>query len=141
LRDPASPADVYWQNLLTESIDATRTMLQHAARQSGLRVVMVTSALGGEGKTSLASHLATSLARAGCRTLLIDGDLRRPVVHRLFDVDGTPGLSEVLRGEAAVEDAVSPTPVDSLWILPAGAYDGQTLQVLARGGARPVLDA
>src|SRR5262249_48445641 len=64
LAGPNAPGDLYWQSLLTESVDATRTMLLHAAEVEGLRVVMVTSAAGGEGKTSLASHLATSLARA-----------------------------------------------------------------------------
>ena len=100
LADPADPepiaeerslarrneSDRYWQNLLLESIDATRTMLVHAARTGSHRVVMITSAVGGEGKTSLASHLATSLARSGLRTLLVDADLRSPSIHRLFDL-------------------------------------------------------
>ena len=92
-------SDRYWQNLLLESIDATRTMLVHAARTGSHRVVMITSAVGGEGKTSLASHLATSLARSGLQTLLIDADLRSPSIHRLFDLPVAAGLSEVLRGE------------------------------------------
>ena len=70
-----TPKDRYWHNVLLESIDATRTMLVHAARTESHRVVMITSAVGGEGKTSLSSHLATSLARSGLRTLL---DRRRP---------------------------------------------------------------
>ena len=78
--------DRYWQNLMLESVDATRTMLVHAARTGSHRVVMITSAVGGEGKTSLASYLATSLARSGLRTLLIDADLRSPSIHRLFDL-------------------------------------------------------
>ena len=69
----------YWYNLLLESVDATRTMLVHAARSGNYRVVMITSALPGEGKTSLSSHLATSLARSGLKTLLIDADLRQPL--------------------------------------------------------------
>ena len=67
--------DRYRHNLLLESIDATRTMLIHAARSGSHRVIMIASALPGEGKTSLASHLATSLARSGQKTLLIDADL------------------------------------------------------------------
>ena len=99
--------DRYWQNLMLESIDATRTMLIHAARTGSHRVVMITSAVGGEGKTSLASHLATSLARSGLRTLLIDADLRSPSIHRLFDLPLGPGLSEVLRGEVDLADAIA----------------------------------
>ena len=91
--------DHYWYSLLLESIDATRTMLVHAARSGSHRVIMIASALPGEGKTSLASHLATSLARSGQKTLLIDADLRCPSIHRLFDLAPDPGLSELLRGE------------------------------------------
>ena len=99
--------DRYWQNLLLESVDATRTMLVHAARTGSHRVVMITSAVGGEGKTSLSSYLATSLARSGLRTLLVDADLRSPSIHRLFDLPVAPGLSELLRGEVDLADAIA----------------------------------
>src|SRR5262249_9774453 len=89
--------EVYWQNMLTESVDATRTMLLHMARNESLQMVMITSAVGGEGKTSLASHLAASLARAGRRTLLLDTDMRNPSAHRLFDMPLEPGMAEILR--------------------------------------------
>ena len=78
-----------------ESVDATRIMLTHTARVESLRVLLVTSAVGGEGKTSLASHLATSLARSGQRTLLIDGDLRRPMVHQSLRATSWAGLLRV----------------------------------------------
>src|SRR5205085_4252844 len=78
--------DLYWQNRVNEAIDAIRTLLLHTARSETLQVVMVTSAAGGEGKTSVASHLAASLARAWRKTLLVDGDLRNPVAHTLFEL-------------------------------------------------------
>jgi polysaccharide biosynthesis transport protein len=129
----ASP-DPYWKNLLTESIDATRTMLLHAAQSESVRVVMVTSALQGEGKTSLSSHLAASLARAGRRIVLIDGDLRRPSLHRLLEQPEGPGLAECLRGEAALADAVRPTTIGGLSLLPAGQCSPETLVALAQDG-------
>ena len=104
--------DRYRYNLLLESIDATRTMLIHAARSGSHRVIMIASTLSGEGKTSLASHLATSLARSGQKTLLIDADLRCPSIHRLFDLTLDPGLSELLRGEVAFEDVIVSTAVE-----------------------------
>jgi capsular exopolysaccharide synthesis family protein len=99
---------------------------------------MVTSAVAGEGKTSLSSHLAVSLARAGFRTLLIDGDLRRPRLHELFDLEDGPGLNEVLRGEAAAGDVVRPTSVAKLALVPAGAWDGGSTEALAQGGLEAV---
>ncbi len=70
----------YWQGILGESVDGIRTVLLHSAQNESLRTVMVTSAVRGEGKTSLASHLAVSLARSLRKTLLIDCDLRNPRV-------------------------------------------------------------
>jgi capsular exopolysaccharide synthesis family protein len=130
---PRGEKDRYWQNLMLESIDATRTMLVHAARSGSHRVVMIASAVASEGKTSLASHLATSLARSGLRTLLMDADLRCPSIHRLFDVPLAAGLAELLRGEVGLAAAISDTGVPELKVLTAGNCDRQTVRVLAQG--------
>lgn len=132
--------DVYWQNLLTESVDAIRTQLLHAAQTESLGVVMVTSALGGEGKTSLASHLATSLARAWRKTLLVDCDLRNPGAHKQFGQELEPGFSEVLRGESEADDVVRPTPVSRLWMISAGRWDSHAIQALAQEAVRGIFD-
>jgi polysaccharide biosynthesis transport protein len=129
-----------WQHQLVESIDATRIMLTHTARAESHRVVLVTSAVVGEGKTTLASHLATSLARSGQRTLLVDGDLRRPMVHRLYDQPAGPGLCELLRGELGADDVIRPTALNNLWVITAGTYDEHALSVLAQPRSRNVFD-
>ena len=123
----------YWYNLLLESVDATRTMLVHAARSGNYRVVMITSALPGEGKTSLSSHLATSLARSGLKTLLIDADLRSPSIHQLFELTQEPGISELLRGESSLEDVLASTSVAELSVITAGKSDFRTLRILRKG--------
>ncbi len=133
-----SEIERYSQSLLLESIDATRTMLVHAARTGSHRVVMITSAVSGEGKTSLASHLATSLARSGLRTLLIDADLRSPSIHRLFNLPADAGLSEVLRGEVECADAIAATAIDELKVLTAGKCDRQTIRLLSQGSLGPL---
>lgn len=124
--------DLALQAQLQEAVDGVRTMLLHASRSEELRVIMVTSACGGEGKTSVATQLAASLARAWRKTLLIDGDLRSPAAHKLMDVPCEPGLSEVLRGEVTADDAIRPTPVSRLSILPAGHWDNPAIQALAQ---------
>jgi capsular exopolysaccharide synthesis family protein len=134
-----TPADQQLQNQVAEAVDALRTVLLHQARSGGAQVVMVTSADGGEGKTSLASQLAASLARAWRKTLLVDGDLRNPAAHKLFDVPLEPGLSEVLRSEATVGDVVRPTPLSRLWMVPAGHWDSHAVQALAQDGVRTTL--
>jgi capsular exopolysaccharide synthesis family protein len=131
-----SAADLAWQGRLNEAVDSIRTLLLHAARTESLQVVMVTSALQGEGKTSLASQLAASLARAWRKTLLVDGDLRKPGVHALFGLPVEPGLSEVLRGEVQASETVKPTPLSRLWMMPAGHWDSHAVQALAQDGVR-----
>jgi polysaccharide biosynthesis transport protein len=95
--------------------------------------VMITSAVAGEGKTSLASHLSTSLARSGLRTLLIDADLRSPSIHRLFNLPVAAGLSEVLRGEVAWSNAIADTTIEDLKVLSAGRCDRRTIGLLSQG--------
>jgi polysaccharide biosynthesis transport protein len=130
----------YWWSLFTESVDGIRTVLVRVARTESVRSVMVTSALASEGKTSVSSHLAISLARAGFRTVLVDGDLRQPSVHRVFDVDVGPGLNEVLRGESDLDAVVRETRVRGLAVVPGGHWDGSTTQALAQGGVGAVLE-
>jgi len=126
---------------MIESMDGIRTRLLHAGRSETLRVVMVASAVSGEGKTTLASHLAASLARGGRRTLLVDGDLRNPAAHKLFGMTAGPGFSELLRGEMEPGQVVQNTPLDNLSLLASGACDHQALQALAQEGVlRNVFD-
>jgi succinoglycan biosynthesis transport protein ExoP len=116
---------------LVEAIDTTRIMLTHGSPDSSkLRVLMVTSAVSGEGKTTLSGHLAISLTRAGFRTLLIDGDMQAPSAHVLFDLPASPGLSELLRGESDLTAAIRPSPIPGLSILPAGRWNMSTRQSL-----------
>ena len=119
---------------MIESVDAIRTLLLHAGRSEALRVVMVGSAVSGEGKTSLAGHLAASLARGGRRTLLVDGDLRNPAAHQLFGLSAGPGFAELLRGEVEPAQVVQPTTLENLSVLAAGAADRRALQALAQEG-------
>lgn len=122
-----------WRFVLNESVNSARTMLLHTAKTQNMQVLMVTSAMQGEGKTSLASQLATSMATAGLRTLILDCDLRNPSMHKLFDAQLTPGCSEVLCQEVDVSDAVQPTSVPNLWLIPAGQCSNRVISALAQG--------
>jgi capsular exopolysaccharide synthesis family protein len=130
----------YGQSVLTESVDAIRTMVLHASRAEKLQVLMVTSAMPGEGKTSLASHLAASLARAGRKTLLVDCDLRNPALHRLFNMETAPGFGELIQGECDMEEAIEETPSPNLWLLPAGECDSLALHALAQEGPQAAFE-
>jgi capsular exopolysaccharide synthesis family protein len=70
------------------------------------RLILVTSAVEGEGKTTVTSNLGRALARAGRKTLVLGADMRRPRLHEVFGIEGTPGLSEILTALEAGGDAV-----------------------------------
>ena len=120
---------------LPESIDSVRTMLLSKKRTDSPKVILVTSADEHEGKTTVATHLAASLARAGRRTLLVDGDLRKPSIHLLFDMPLGMGLCEVLRGEAEIDAVIHPAQVEGMWVMLAGLCDQRALASLAKENA------
>ncbi|MFO0852317.1 MAG: polysaccharide biosynthesis tyrosine autokinase [Gemmataceae bacterium] len=134
-------ADGGWRFALNESVNSARTMILHAAKSRNMQVLMVTSAVQGEGKTSLSSQLATSMAAAGLRTLLLDGDLRTPALHRLFAAPLSPGCAEVVCQEADVAEAVRPTAVPNLWLVPAGECSPRVTAALTQGGPLAALFA
>jgi polysaccharide biosynthesis transport protein len=105
-----------------EAIDGIVARLIFSPSDETHQVVLVTSASAGEGKTTVAVNLATSFAELGRRTVLVDFDLRRPTLHNMFDVDLVPGVGGVLAGQAEPLDAVLSTPMENLFLLPAGAW-------------------
>lgn len=84
------------------------------------RVVLVTSALPGEGKSTMAMSLAQMVARNGERVIIIDGDLRRPTVHKLANVASKPGLIEWLLNRNSLEEVISSAGPEGIDVIPAG---------------------
>jgi non-specific protein-tyrosine kinase len=128
-----------------EQFRSLRWSLDLANAELGARTIMVTSAVDGEGKSTTVANLAVALARAGRRVVVIDADLVRPHLHRLFNLDQQPGLTDVELGETWLTEALRPIGVaeDS----PAGddlsrriEHTG-TLEVLPAGSALQDPDA
>jgi capsular exopolysaccharide synthesis family protein len=120
--------------IAVEAIDTVRTMLLHAINSSGPKVILVSSAAPGEGKTTLTGCLAESLARAGYRTLLIDGDLRRPTAHGRYRTPPGPGVAQILRGEASVRTCCYPVADLGMCVVPAGHNSAAASELLPKGG-------
>jgi len=129
-----------WRMRLTESIDGVAARLLRKGEVEKNRVILITSALGGEGKTTLATQLALSLARNAHRTVLVDFDLRRPGFHEVFGLPLTPGVSEVLRRESETSAVVHETNTDNLSAVTAGEWDRNALAALANGAAAPLFE-
>jgi capsular exopolysaccharide synthesis family protein len=118
---PRSECDHHIPSFLAESFDVIRANLVSTTPFPNVsQVTMVTSALPSEGKTLVSSNLAAAFARVGDRTLLIDSDLRRGRVHRLFGFRRSPGLTNVLLDEVPIEEAIRPTTCKDSFVLTAG---------------------
>jgi capsular exopolysaccharide synthesis family protein len=107
-------------NVYAEACRSLRTNLLAAATK-GHCSLLITSAAPGEGKSIVAANLALLLGRSGHRVLLIDADMRRPVLHHLLNSDQRPGLSDVLKGRSRPSQAVIGTRFANVWLLPSGA--------------------
>jgi capsular exopolysaccharide synthesis family protein len=117
-----------------EPIRIVRTALLERLKADGDRVLLITSASSGEGKTTLAVHLGHSLARLGQRVLVMDADFRKADLASRLDIDGTVGLRQVLEGSVDAADAIQATPMGGVDILPAGSMNGDNpREMLANG--------
>lgn len=126
--------------LFEESVDSLRTYLSLVEPVHDLRAMAITSAISGEGKSSLSAQLAISLERAsGEPTLIIDGDMRYPSQHERFGVSSGPGLAEVLSKKCSLEEAIVASPLHSVFVLPAGFLTGSPHRLLNNGSFAELL--
>jgi len=115
-----------------ESYRALRTSILLSSFGAPPKVILVTSALPQEGKTTISANSAVVLAQRGSRVLLVDADLRRPGIGKMFGIRSGGGVSTVISGVEKFEDVVVPfTQVPKLWILPAGPIPPQPAELLS----------
>lgn len=137
-RRPAEPASalVTVNDLHSAGSQAYRKLRTHLIFSQGgqpPRTLMITSPAASEGKTTVSANLATTFAQQGLRVALVDADLRRPRMHGVFALSRTPGLTEVLQGEASMDEALRATGVEGLHVMGAGRLVGAVSELL--GGA------
>jgi capsular exopolysaccharide synthesis family protein len=106
-----------------------------------MKTLLVTSASTGEGKTTTAANLALTFARQGTRVLLVDCDLRRPRLHRIFNAEREPGLVDLLLGRADAAEVVQPTSVDRLSLVARGQFEESAIEALGGAGMQNFLQA
>lgn len=121
---------------LMESYRSLRTNINFAAVGSTLKSVVVTSSVPAEGKSTTAANLAMAMALDGKRVIIVDADLRRPSLHKLFRLESSPGLTDVLVGTHEIEDVIRPSGVDNVSVIAAGSPPPNPAELL--GSARMV---
>jgi succinoglycan biosynthesis transport protein ExoP len=117
-----------------------RTTLCFAARNKKRLVLACTSPSAGDGKSTVTANLAISLAQSGRSVLLVDCDLRRPRVDKLFQVDASSGLVDVLSGIGDPPDHIRATPVENLSILPCGVVPPNPAELLSSDAFKQFLE-
>src|SRR3954469_13804839 len=129
------------QSLAAEQYRSLRTRLARSENGRAIRAIIVTSPNKGDGKTLTAANLALTMAQEfQQRVLLVDADLRRPSIHRLFGVAETPGLTDVLMGGATIEDALVTVRDHHLTLLPSGIIPMHPAELLGSATMRRLLE-
>jgi capsular exopolysaccharide synthesis family protein len=129
------------QSQMAESYRALRTSLLLSNLGAPPKVIMITSALPQEGKTTTSINCAVVLAQKGIRVLLIDADLRRPSIHKTLGMGPRSGLSNVLTGSATLQQTITRSNIlPNLSILPAGTPPPNPAELLASQNMREVLE-
>ncbi len=119
------------KNAISEAFRSLRTSVHFSAISTDKKVILITSSFPGEGKTTIISNLAVTLAQAGSRVLIVDCDMRRPSLHKIFKKLKVPGLSEILAGDSSVEEALIVTPINGLDFIPAGTSPPNPSELLS----------
>ena len=116
---------------VSEAYRSVRTGLYFSQYGRNLKVVQVTSPVPGDGKSTLSSNLAVSMAQSGRRVLLIDADFRRPRIANIFGIDGNVGMASVIAGQAEIDDAIHQGPVANLSVMPGGKRPNNPAELLS----------
>jgi capsular exopolysaccharide synthesis family protein len=126
------------QSPYTEAYRIARTNL--LAYPASLRTIMITSARSGQGKSTVTTNLGIVTAQMGRRVIVVEGDMRRPVLHRFFALDNSAGLAEVLKGEASLSEVLQPTGIENLFFLSSGTPPSHPAELLGSRAMRELLD-
>jgi capsular exopolysaccharide synthesis family protein len=126
----------------SEAYRAVRTALYFSTQGGGHNLIQITSPDMGDGKSTLATNLAVSIAQSGKKTILIDADLRRPRLHKMMGLPANlTGLAAVISGQAELSAAVQQTAVPGLSVLPCGPLPPNPAELLTSPRLKEVLDA
>jgi tyrosine-protein kinase len=124
---------------VSEAYGGLAATLRHGGAPTKPRVVTVTSARPGEGKSATAANLAVAMAQIGEAVVVVSGDLRRPRIHEFFDLDNDKGLTDAISGSMPLPNVIAQTTVSNLALIPSGPSPKVPASFLARLAASNIL--
>ena len=125
---------------ISEAYRSLRTQIQYTKTDEPVRSLLVSSPGPGEGKSTSVTNMAITMAQMGARTILIDADLRRPVLHSLFGMRKDDGLTNYLVGTLALEDVIRSTAVENLYLIPSGLLPPNPSELLGSKRMKNLLE-
>src|SRR5277367_3173388 len=129
------------ESLAAEKFRFLGVRLRHLRRDRPLKKVLITSTIPHEGKSMVAANLACTLAlKTQQRTLVLEGDLRRPSLSQMFGLGRNPGISEWLEGDRGLTTSIYHLEGHNIWILPAGSAPSNALELLQSGRLSTLMD-
>ena len=127
------------KSAVSETFRTLRSNLRYMATVRKSEVIALTSTIGSEGKTTIAANLGVVMSMSGKRTVLLNMDLRRPKLARLFDLPGTGGMSSLLSGRATVEEVVQPTKYENLFLVSSGPIPPNPTELIEEGSFENII--
>jgi tyrosine-protein kinase Etk/Wzc len=121
--DPKSP--------VSEAYRTLRTNIQFKDLEKTHRAILITSSTPKEGKSTTVANLAITMAQMGSKILLVDTDLRRPVIHSIFNLKKDNGITNFLVGNSGFEDIIKPTVIDNLFVVTCGPLPPNPSEILS----------
>ncbi|MFA6618075.1 MAG: polysaccharide biosynthesis tyrosine autokinase, partial [Candidatus Neomarinimicrobiota bacterium] len=125
---------------ISEAFRSLRTNIELSLADKKIKSLVVTSGGAQEGKSTVISNLSITFAQLGMKVLLIDADMRKPTIYKLFSTPQKPGLANVITKRAKIEDAIFQTEIDNLDVIPAGTLPPNPSELLGSDYMREVFE-
>lgn len=115
---------------ISESFRSLRTNLELSTPDKPLSALVVTSAGAAEGKSTVIANLAIAYAQFGMKVLLVDGDMRKPTIYKMFSIPKKPGLANMITKRSKMDESIFKTEIDNLYVMPAGSLPPNPSELL-----------
>ncbi|MEJ2048686.1 MAG: polysaccharide biosynthesis tyrosine autokinase, partial [Calditrichota bacterium] len=133
------PVKTHADALFVEAYRVVRTNLLFSGIESDIKTILITSPEPKDGKSVTAANLAITIAKAGKRVLLMDSDLRNPLLHRMFQISQKPGIAELLIHKSSLDVVIRPSEFEGLDIIPSGTLPPNSSELLSSPRLQEVL--